>query len=273
MSFVIGPVADGGHLAAAEDGTVDARDGGCAVEGGVFHRDVGVGHTSSIDVVVVLDVALARTEYVAGAVVGGQQCHTVGVAYDAARHPDECCAVVDGVVVVARNKRGVCAIDVDTGEGSTSAAEEGAEDGAARHGEVGVAAHTATGDIDGVGGWVVGSCHHARTAATAEDVAVVVVEAVVADVGAGKDVDPCVANDMAVLSAAIDVAIDLAAKDVDMGVVDVVVVLVGVVVHTAAGTVDVAAGGFHQGKVLVVDTAGIEADGTAFDEDTDDRGG
>ena len=87
---VVVPPADAGHLAAAED---RAADSGIA-----DNVDAGVHDTAGEDVIVVVDVALARAHDVAHAPVALEEVGVAGVADGAAEDTNSGHAVVDGVV-------------------------------------------------------------------------------------------------------------------------------------------------------------------------------
>ena len=213
------PVAEGGHLAAAEDGAVDAW----AVAERVFDGDLGVGDATGPDVLVVLDVALAGAEDVAAALVGGQQVGGVGGTDDGVAAHEDGDVAVGGVDEVAYG--------VDTGECQTAAAVDGALDGAAIHEDVDIALDTAVGVV---GVEVV--------TAAAEDVAIVGGHAACAEVGTRGDVGVDVAEHVGIGTAAEGGAPDLTALDGDMCLVDVgaqPVYLGGIPTLTLAGAVDV----------------------------------
>ena len=122
-------------------------------------------------------------------------------------------------------------------------------DGAGLHNDLGVAAHAATGLVEGEG--FLGFVFVAGATATTKDVAaefpiagriVILVEhcrALVANFGGAFDEDVGVASDVAVAAAAVDVAMDLATLDGDVGVLDIAVVFVTVARDTTAGTIEV----------------------------------
>ena len=138
------PVTDTGHLAAAEDGAVDARI--------TADVDLGVGYTTGQDVIIVLNITLARAEDVAHALVAAIQ---QGIAN---RITDATATDIDGGQTVADvgAAHGIVSLSCDvwitilihTDEGQTATAEDGALDGATTHGDIGVATHATAVLID-----------------------------------------------------------------------------------------------------------------------------
>ena len=204
---VIGvPIADAGHLAAAEHGAVDAR--------AAFDCNLGVGYTACPNIVIFLGVALAAAEDVAHALVAAfQQLLAVGIA-DAgggAADGDGDHAVVFGIVHMAtRFSEERIAVNIHASEGQAATTEDGALDGTAVHGDADVARHATVGMV-GV----------EEVATAAEDVAVPSGEAVIADVGTFVDIDFGVAKHVGIGAAAKDGTPNLATADGDFGIVDV----------------------------------------------------
>ena len=118
--------------------------------------------------------------------------------------------MVDGVIHLPCQECIHAAIDVDAGEGVTAAAEDGALDGAAVHGDVDIARHTAVGMV-GV----------EEVTAAAEDVAIPSGDTFIADVGSRVDGDRGAAQDVAVGAAAEDGTPNLAAADGDKSTINV----------------------------------------------------
>ena len=257
------PPSDGGHLGTGVDVGHDARS--------AIDMDVGVHDTAGHDIDSILGVALTTTEDVANGVVvvnqdrairgtnGGVEedcfldaCHGEGVdgtvveavnscgsivsevdGIGGTADVDESRTVVDGVVHAAVDKGGHKTIDVDTGAGQSTAADDGTFDATAGDGDMGVAQDAASGVVD-----------IEDVAAAADDAAVVLLSVFVgADVGTRLDVGMGGAEHVAVSAAAEGRAIDVATVDGEVGAGDVTIgleVFVGVVAHALAGAIDVA---------------------------------
>ena len=128
----LSPIADAGHLAAAEDGAIDFRT--------AADVDLGVGHTACQNVVVSLGVALTRAEDVAHALVAARQqiVAIVGiVANRATRDIDGGQAMVNGIINMFRHI-GITK-HVHARKGHTAAAEDGTPNLAVFHGDGGIA--------------------------------------------------------------------------------------------------------------------------------------
>ena len=225
-SAVSVPMADIRHLAAAKDGTVNP--------GTTADADDGIGHTSQVVFQEFLRIASSTAIDVAKVIVAHQQVKAFVnvVADEASTDLNLGQAVTERIVNIRVIDEGIeTAINTHAGECNHAAAVEVAQNGTARHGDVGVAAHTTASEV-GMRrdcrvlalGWNFGIgviiCFVALTAA--KHMAVVAREARAADDGGVviiglADGHRSAVQDMTHLGTAEHGAVDDAARDLHIG--------------------------------------------------------
>ena len=211
---VVQPITGICHLAAAEDGAIDFRT--------AADFDSGIGQTGNVILVVLVELATARAIDVAGSIVVLQQVTAVVeiIAHVASADFHLGLAVMFGSICCARRIGVKLAFQAHASESYHAAAIEIAQNLAARHHDVSIAAHTTCVRVQGIA--EITRIEVGSALAAAKHAAIITRKARGAD-DTALDQDPGAVQDVSVLAAAEYVAIDKGiAADGDAGAVHIV---------------------------------------------------